>query len=153
MTGNQGFARSERLRELFLKEVVQAIAGLKDPGLSGFLTVTDLDLSPNGKTARVFYSLLGSSDDRASTKRALERSVNFIRQKLYSKLRFKFIPKLSFEFDVTPEGAQRIESILDKIREEDGEPAQPKPSVVDFERLNNLGSRAKPRRRRKRRRG
>ncbi len=153
MPGNKGFARSERLRELFLKEISQALGGVKDPGLSGFLTITDIDLSPDGKTAKVFYSLLGSVKDRDSTQRALERSMSFIRQKLYAKLRLKFVPKFSFEFDKTPESAQRIESILDKIREDDGVPAPPKASTKDSDLLNDLGSRAKPRRRGKRRRG
>ncbi len=153
MSGNQGFARSERLRGLFLEELSRALIGVKDPGLSGFLTITGIDLSPDGKTAQVYYSLLGNSADRAATERALARSANFLRQKLYAKLRLKFIPKFTFEFDETPAQAQRIESILDKIQEEGGKPAKPKPSSKGSDLLNDLGSRAKPRHRRKRRRG
>lgn len=155
MAGSHGFARSERLRGLFLEEISRALADVKDPGLSGFLTVTGIDLSPDGKTALIYYSLLGNSADRDATKRALARSASFLRQKLYAKLRLKLIPKFTFEFDETPAQAQRIESILDKIQEEDGKPAKPQPSAKDADLLNDLGSRAKPRRRpsRKRRRG
>mgnify|MGYP001572050207 CR=1 FL=1 len=51
------YARRDRLQQLFRDEVAMAIRGVKDPGLQGFLTITDLQLSADKKSARVFYSI------------------------------------------------------------------------------------------------
>ncbi|HVE13584.1 MAG TPA: 30S ribosome-binding factor RbfA [Elusimicrobiota bacterium] len=112
------FKRSERLRELFFQELSTLMAELKDPGISGFVTLTGLDLSPDMKNARIFYSILGSKLDRESTAKALERSANFLRSKLMDKLEVRYVPKLSFRFDDTPEKAHRIEALLGRIEAE-----------------------------------
>ncbi|MBI5243380.1 MAG: 30S ribosome-binding factor RbfA [Elusimicrobia bacterium] len=113
------FARSERLKELFGQEISRLVSTLKDPGLSGFLTITGVDLSPDMKTARVYYSVLGSLLDRQSTARALERSAGHIRTELTHKLAIKYVPKIVFVFDETPERAHRIESLLNRLHSEE----------------------------------
>ena len=45
------YDRAERLKELFKEQVTVLLREVKDPGLTGFLTVTGLDLSPDRKTA------------------------------------------------------------------------------------------------------
>lgn len=146
------FKRSDRLRGLFMEEIAGALREVKDPGVAGFLTVTDLELSGDTKTARVFYSLLGKPEDRESTQKALERSVNFIRHRLYSKLRLKFIPKIVFIFDDTPERAGRVETLLAKLNSEP-DPYAATDAADNW--LNALGSQQRrrpgPRPRRRRR--
>ena len=80
------FSRGERLRELFRVELSLALRGVKDPGLSGFLTVTDLNLSPDMKSATVYYSVLGSLQERERTAKALERCAPYLRQVLRKRL-------------------------------------------------------------------
>lgn len=112
------FSRSERLKELFRTEIVRALEGVKDPGLSGFLTVTDAELSPDKKIVRVFYSILGSEHDRASAAKALERAAPFIRQVLRKRLTLKMIPQIVFVYDDTPAKASRIDKMLLDIERE-----------------------------------
>lgn len=138
------FKRSERLKGLFLKEINAALRDMQDPALSAFLTLTDLDLSPDGKNARVFYSLLGTEEDRAAAQRALERCTPLIRQALFRRLRLKFIPKLAFAFDETPERADRIETLIDQLSAERRGESAPR---MDRERLKSLASRRRRRRR------
>jgi len=111
--------RSTRLRELFFKEVSAAVRRVKDPGMAGLVTVTDLKLSGDMKTARVFYSVLGTAQDRTRTQRALERAEGHLRHSLYGRLRVRTVPKLSFIFDDTPESAHRVEQIIERIHSED----------------------------------
>ncbi|MFH1724712.1 MAG: 30S ribosome-binding factor RbfA [Elusimicrobiota bacterium] len=167
------FKRSERLRELFLQEISLGLREVKDPGLSGFITVTGLTLSGDMRSASVFYSLLGSSLDRAKTQRALDRSVGFLRQRLFGRLRVKYVPKLVFVFDETPGNAHRIETLLNRIHREET-PAEAEPPAPDAdappegdrhgappgvdaapespgEGLHNLASRASRRARKRRR--
>src|SRR5258708_2466635 len=99
------YSRSERLKELFREEVVKALRGVKDPGLSGFLTITDVDLSGDKKTLRVFYSLIGSEHEKRGTAKALERAAPYIKQVLRKRVQIKVIPQVLFLYDDTPQKA------------------------------------------------
>ena len=114
------YDRGERISELLLHEVSALLRQAKDPGLSGMVTVTGLKLSKDRKSAVAYYSVLGSAEQRESTAKALERIAPFLRSRLRDKLSLKTIPKIAFEFDSTPERAQRIENILAVIKKEDG---------------------------------
>ena len=113
------FSRSERLRELFRVEVAKVLRNVKDPGLSGFMTVTDLGLSSDKKTATVYYSILGTELQKESTAKALERCAPFIRQVLRKRLALKTIPHFVFVYDDTPLKASRIDKLLLQLERED----------------------------------
>ena len=113
------FARSERLKELFKEELLKALRGVKDPGLSGFLTITDLELSADKKTARVYYSILGSDQQRQSAAKALERAAPYLRQVLRKRVTVKMLPQFFFVYDDTPKNASRIDKMLLEIEKEE----------------------------------
>lgn len=112
------FDRGERLKELYKELVSELLRQVKDPGLTGFLTVTDLELSADRKTAVVYYSILGSDAERASAAKALERAAPYLRELLKKKVTVKTIPNLKFEFDDTPRKASRIDELLHKLEKE-----------------------------------
>jgi ribosome-binding factor A len=106
------YARNERLKELFKIEIIEALRGVKDPGVGGLLTITDLELAPDRKNCSVFYSILGSENERHSTQKALERASPYIRQVLRKRLTLKTIPNIHFVYDDTPKKASRIDKLL-----------------------------------------
>jgi ribosome-binding factor A len=112
------FARSERLRELYREEIALALQGVKDPGLKGFLTVTGLELSADGKHANVFYSILGSAEDKKNAHEALNRAAPYIRQVLRKRVKVKYVPEFHFVFDDTPRKASLVDKMLLKIEQE-----------------------------------
>ena len=113
------FTRSDRLRELFRVEITKALQGVKDPGVSGFMTITDVQLSTDGKTVNVFYSLLGSAVQKESTHKALERAAPYLRQVLRKRVTLKMIPAIAFHYDDTPQRASRIDKLLLQLEQED----------------------------------
>lgn len=119
------FSRDERLRELFQQELILALRGVKDPGLSGFLTVTDLALSADRKTATVYFSVLGSERDRQTTAEALERAAPYLRQVIRKRLALKTIPNFVFSYDDTPRRAAEVEKTFLKIEAERKDSEQP----------------------------
>ena len=119
------FSRGDRLRELFRVEIAKALQGVKDPGVSGFLTITDVQLSTDGKTVNVFYSLLGSAVQKESTQKALERAAPYFRQVLRKRLSLKTIPAIAFHYDDTPQRASRIDKLLLQLEQEDRSPEDP----------------------------
>lgn len=114
------YDRSERVGEQLQQEIAALLREVKDPGVQGLLTVTDLKLSRDRKSAVVFFSVLGTRAQRESTEKSLPRVAPFLRHQLRERLSLRVIPKITFEYDHTPERAQRIEKILSDIEREQG---------------------------------
>jgi ribosome-binding factor A len=112
------FDRGERLRELFKELITELLREVKDPGLTGFLTVTDLQLSADRKNATVYYSIMGSDAERESAAKALTRAAPYLRSLLKKKVTVKVVPQLLFKFDETPRKASRIDALLNKLEKE-----------------------------------
>jgi ribosome-binding factor A len=115
------YDRGERLKELYKELVSELLRQVKDPGLTGFLTVTDLELSADRKTAKVYYSVLGSDAERESAGKALERAAPYLRELLKKKVTVKTVPNLKFEYDETPKKASRIDELIHKLEKERGQ--------------------------------
>ncbi|MBI3299525.1 MAG: 30S ribosome-binding factor RbfA [Elusimicrobia bacterium] len=142
------FKRADRLRELFLQEIVMAVRELKDPGLAGFLTITGVDVTQDLKEAAVYYSMLGSPIDKEMAARALERSAGFIQKRLFESMSIRRIPKLRFVYDDTPEKAQRVETLLEQIHADANAGAPPPQPPA---KLDSVASKSFPRRQKRKR--
>ncbi len=86
----------------------------RDPG-KGFVTVTKVRLSPDLKIANVYYSVLGKSEDRNSTDKALKRGRSYLRRELGNRVKLRFLPELRFFYDDSLEYSDRIAQLLNKI--------------------------------------
>ena len=115
------YSRNDRLKELYKELVTKLLREVKDPGLSGFLTVTDLELSVDRKTATVYYSILGSDAQREAAAKALERAAPYLRSLLKKEVTVKVVPNLVFQYDDTPKKASRIDELLNKLEKEKGQ--------------------------------
>ena len=76
-----------------LKEEISLIIHdeLKDPRL-GFVTITKLELTPDLRCAKVFYSVFGKDEDHKKTKEALNSSLGFIRRLIARRIKLRFAP-------------------------------------------------------------
>lgn len=95
-----------------------------DPGI-GFVTITRVQVSPDLQQARVFYTVLGDDKARTASARALERAIPFLRRQIGARLRLKRTPELKWLYDESIAGQDRIEQLLNEIRE------HPRPVDVD----------------------
>ena len=117
--------RQERVTELIHQEVSKRIPLLKDHGL-GFITVIAVRLSHDFHQARVYYSVLGSPEDKERTKAALERARGYLRSEMRSLESLKNPPELIFILDDSAEEAQKVLQLLSTLKDErDDSPAQP----------------------------
>jgi ribosome-binding factor A len=92
--------------------------GVKDPGL-GFVTITQVKVTPDLQVARVFYTALGDEKARRATARALERARPFLRRQIGERLRLRRVPELEFRYDMSIEHQDRIEQILQELHAAD----------------------------------
>ncbi|HEX4035967.1 MAG TPA: 30S ribosome-binding factor RbfA [Solirubrobacteraceae bacterium] len=104
--------RMRRVNEAIRQVIADALAGeLADPRL-GFVTVTDVKTSPDLRSARVFVSVLGSSEVRADSLAALDRAHGVLQSQIATQLSLKRTPRLQFEYDATTDRALRVETLL-----------------------------------------
>lgn len=104
--------RPERLAEQIKEEVSLIIAGeVEDPRV-GFVTVTDVKLSPDLRHAKVYVSVIGSENEVKGSLAALRHATGFIRHQLGAVLRMRHTPELHFAYDDAEARAARIEELL-----------------------------------------
>lgn len=119
--------RTERLDELFAREISAIIAKeIADPRI-GFVTVTNVEVAPDLRHATVWVSVIGDEATRTASMRALGRAMPHVRHRL-GVLHLKRIPELHLRLDDSFERGTRVLRILDEIGTS-GEPA-PLPEPV-----------------------
>jgi len=91
---------------------------IKDPRL-GFITITDVRVTPDIREASVFYTVLGDEEDRISTAAALESAKGVLRSEVGKQTGVKFTPSLAFIPDAVPENAMHVEDLLRVAAEDD----------------------------------
>jgi ribosome-binding factor A len=96
---------------------------IKDPRL-GFATVTDVRLTGDSRDATVFYTVLGSEEERASTAAALRSATGVLRAQVGKQLGLRFTPTLTFVLDAVPESARQIDDLLAQARSIDAKVAE-----------------------------
>ena len=104
--------RPERFAET-LKEEIAEIVGfeLDDPRLES-ITVTDVQVAPDNRDARVYVLVAGSEKEIKDALDALRHASTFVRQKLASTLDLRHAPHLHFARDTAEEKAARVGEIL-----------------------------------------
>jgi len=102
-----------RINEVLREVVGAAVAGdLSDPRI-GFVTVTSVETSPDLRTAKVFVSVLGDSDEREASLEGLRSSHGVIQSRIAAETRMKRTPTLTFHYDDTVERGVRINELLE----------------------------------------
>jgi ribosome-binding factor A len=108
-------SRPDRVADQLRGELASLLAReVHDPGI-GFVTLTRVQVSPDLQLARVFYTALGDEQARTASRRALERAAPFLRRQIGARLRLKRTPELSFIYDDSIAGQDRIEQILSEL--------------------------------------
>lgn len=107
-------ARVDKLDSILMKEISTIILqDINDPKL-GFPTVTDVDVAPDLKNAKVYVSFLGKNYKKRDGIEALRKAKGYIKSQLAKRIKIRRIPDLTFVVDDTLDKAERIEEILNK---------------------------------------
>lgn len=89
-----------------------------DDPLIGFVTITGVEMSPDLKHARVYFSVLGDEEQKRESAKGIRRAAKYIRGLIAERMDLRYTPTLRFELDETAEKAQRIEKLLRQEAEE-----------------------------------
>lgn len=111
--------RQRRVQELLVQEISDIIRReVRDPRI-GFLTVTDAEISPDLRNARVFVSTIGSPEELAEALKGLNRAAGFIRHEFARRANLRFTPTLEFRADTAIARGTRITELLASLHEEE----------------------------------
>ena len=107
--------RIGRIDEEYRKELSQIIGyELKNPNVTGMISVTKVKVTPDLKYAKVYISILNCKNIE-ETLQGLKKSSGFIRTELAKRINLRNTPELTFEIDDSMEYGARIDSILKEI--------------------------------------
>ncbi len=96
---------------------------VKDPRL-GFVTITDVRLTGDSREATLFYTVMGSEQEQATTAAALESAKGMLRSTVGKRLGLRYAPTLTFVRDASFETAKSMEDLLARAAASDAEVAR-----------------------------
>jgi ribosome-binding factor A len=115
-------SRPARVAEEFRHELGAVLArGIKDPRVTGFITVTGAKMSPDLKEITVYVSIHGEEAERKRTLEGLHAAATFLQREVSRSLRLRHTPHLRFAYDESVERGDRIERLLKEAREKDAQ--------------------------------
>jgi ribosome-binding factor A len=115
MAGERQARLADRIRVLIAERLEK---GLRDPRL-GFVTITDVRVTGDLQHASVFYTVLGTPEEREGTAAALRGATGMLRSEVGKGLGVRLTPSLEFIPDAIPENADHISALLREARERD----------------------------------
>ena len=118
-------SRKDKVAEELRKEISMIVQDeLHDPRL-GFTTITHVELTPDLRFARIFFSVYGDEKQWQDTAEGLEHASGFIRRLLGERLNLRFVPEIFFKTDHSSEYSILVEQQLEKIKAEKQAPKLP----------------------------
>lgn len=117
MTSPHALKRAEQIKHIAAEMIEKRV---KDSRI-GFVTITDVRLSKDNHECSLFYTVLGTPQERVDTAAALESARGQIRTAVSKKLGMRFAPTITFIEDAMPETSAAIEGLLAQVRAGDAE--------------------------------
>ncbi|MFP3974743.1 MAG: 30S ribosome-binding factor RbfA [Dehalococcoidia bacterium] len=108
--------RQRQLNEAIRREVsALLLRRVNDPRIKGIVTVTEADISPDFKEAKIFISTMGSEEENAETFQGLNAASNFIRRELGARLKLRHTPRIEFKTDDSIKRGSHLIQVIDQI--------------------------------------
>lgn len=107
--------RFERINEELKREISNIIMyELKNPNVTGLISVTKAKVTPDLKYAKVYVSIINAENTK-QTLANLKKSAGFVRTELAKRMNLRITPEIIFELDDSIEYGYKIDSILNNI--------------------------------------
>lgn len=110
--------RTDRVASLLLKEVSQALReDIQNPDI-GFVTFLRADVAKDLRNARVYYSVLGTDDEKLKTDLAIQNCAKELKRLVNDRIQLRYAIDIRFVREDGLDNTFRVEEILNKIRQE-----------------------------------
>jgi ribosome-binding factor A len=110
--------RTERVADILREEITQIVGyELEDPRLT-MVTVTEVRLSSDKRSARVYVTMAGDEEEHKAALAALKHAAPFVRKQLGLSLNLPRTPEIHFVRDRVEEEGERVDQLLQQIERE-----------------------------------
>ena len=111
--------RIGRVNDAIFKEMSQIIrAELKDPRISAMTSVIRVETTPDLKYCKVYVSVFGGDEEKASVMKGLKNANGFIRRLIAQRVNLRITPELIFKLDESAEYAVHMDQLMAQITQE-----------------------------------
>ncbi len=118
--------RTDRVNEQLREEISTLLTRqIKDPRLSGLITITRVVTSGDLRSARVFISVMGGPETKKTALDGIQSAASFLRRELRDRINMRHTPFLTYELDESMEEADQVLRRLDQIRLDGPVPESP----------------------------
>ena len=119
------YPRTRRIAEQIQRELSEIIRlELKDPRVTGMITITDVEVTRDQAHAKVFFSILADADKIDETTEGLKRAAGFLRSELAHRLLLRTVPQLEFKYDASVERGVKLSRLIDQAVASDKQPPE-----------------------------
>ncbi len=108
--------RHERVRKLLKREIGELIRRQYSLERHGLITVADIQMGSDLKSARVFIGVVGDSRQKQNALQRLQKDRPAIQQEIASRVILKYLPQLRFVLDASLERGDRVLEIMEEIK-------------------------------------
>ena len=113
------FSRAQRIAEQIQREMAELIRlELKDPRV-GLVTITGVEVTQDYEHAKVFFTLLGDTQQAVDSLQGLQRAAGFLRSQLSRRMQLRIIPQLHFIYDESVERGIHLSKLIDEAIAQD----------------------------------
>jgi ribosome-binding factor A len=117
--------RSEKVADLIQREISQMLRRkIKDPRI-GFVTITRVEVSEDCRSAKVYFSVVGTLKERERSMKGLDSAKGYVRRELGRRIRMRYTPEIMFRFDPSIEYAIHIGEVIQQLKQDTGENGEP----------------------------
>jgi len=114
-------ARARKLAERIKVLVAEALErAVKDPDL-GFVTITDVKVTPDLQHAKIFYTVFGTEAEKQQSTEIIENNKGLIRREVGRGLSIRLTPTVEFVSDEIPVIAAHLNDLLNEAKNRDAE--------------------------------
>ena len=112
--------RTERVAGELQKALAGPLQRIAEDLSAGFVTVTEVRMSPDLQVARVYLSVFGGHRTPGDVLAHIEKEeAGRLRHHIAKAVRLRYVPQLRFYIDDSLDRAQRINAILDSVKPKD----------------------------------
>ncbi len=114
--------RTDRLNSEYQKEISAILSGPlknKEPNLKGIISVTEADVAPDLKTAKIYLSIYAPEEEKERTFALIKENAGFVRKELARVMRMRTVPFLTFLFDESMEYGSKMDELFAKIHKDE----------------------------------
>lgn len=114
--------RIKRIESELKKEIsVMINTELKNPNIAPITSITEINLTDDLQSAKIFVSVFGKDYEKRDTIEALQQSIGYIKRELGKRMKLRHIPDLTIILDEHIEEAMRLEKLISDVIKKDNE--------------------------------